>query len=79
MATVSKEIADKVVEGKGYYPGDREPTIRIVKYTNYAGGESYGLEGINEYGRYEASVYVREPEVYWEMPDWVEKYGSRRK
>jgi hypothetical protein len=65
MATVSKELADELVAKDGWYPGDPR-VFRIVEYTNFEGGLSYGLEYGNEIGRYAESQYVRNPKVYWE-------------
>ena len=39
MPTIDKKIADDVIAGK--YPEDRP--LKIIKYTNQWGGESYGL------------------------------------
>lgn len=65
MATVSKQIADEVITGK--YPEDR--IVKIVRYTNAWGGESYGLiaEG-KDLDYYAPSPYVRNPFTYWERP-----------
>lgn len=44
MTTVSKAIADEIVKGDGYYPGDHMQVVRIVKYQNqFDGGDAYGL------------------------------------
>jgi hypothetical protein len=62
MGTVNKQIADDVIAGK--YPEDH--VIKIVKYTNAWGGESYGL--INEgqsLDTYRASGFVIDPVTYW--------------
>ena len=65
MATVSKKIADRIIAGE-FAEADGWP-LRIVKYTNAWGGEAYGVEQYaREYGKYMASEYVRDPEVYWE-------------
>lgn len=64
MATVSKGIADKIVEGDGYYSDDPR-VFRIVEYTNMAGSKAYGIEYEHELGRYSESPYVRNPVVYW--------------
>lgn len=65
MATVSKTIADLIMNADGYYADDPR-VMRIVEYTNMAGKPAYGLEYAHEIGRYAESVYVREPKVYWE-------------
>jgi len=65
MATVSKDLADKLVALAGRWPGD-PPVVRIVEYTNFAGDLCYGIEYEHERGRYQASMYVHNPRVYWE-------------
>ena len=64
MATVSKEIADKIVSGA--YPEDN--ATRIVKYTNAWGGESYGVTFRSEpKEKYlEETGIVINPSVYWD-------------
>lgn len=68
MATVSKKIADEVVAGNGYYPGDYTRVVKIVKYSNmFDGGDAYGLVYENEpIMMYENSPAVRNLEIYWE-------------
>lgn len=63
MGTISKEIADDVIAGK--YDEDRP--VKIVKYENAWGGESYGLicQG-QPLDRYSESNFVRNPVTYWE-------------
>jgi hypothetical protein len=63
MATVDKEIADRIIAGE-FAEEDGWPA-RIVKYINAWGGESYGVEMRHEVGRYSPSEYVRNPTVYW--------------
>jgi hypothetical protein len=66
MATVGKELADKLVALNGRWPGD-PPVVRIVEYTNFAGDLCYGVEYERDIGRYsEESRYVHKPRVYWE-------------
>jgi len=65
MATVSKDLADQLVAQNGHYSDDPR-VMRIVEYTNFAGGQAYGIEYANEIGRYGASEYVINPKVYWE-------------
>jgi len=66
MATVSKELADKLVASDGYYKDDPR-VYRIVEYTNaFGSGLSYGIEYSGEQGKYTASEYVINPKVYWE-------------
>ena len=61
MSTVTKKIADNVIAGK--YPEDN--WLRIIKYKNAFGGESYGLERKETLGKYQPSQYVINPEIYW--------------
>ena len=64
MATVSKKIADQIAKGDGHYEDD--PRVeRIVQYTDMGGQLAYGLEYPGQYGKYEASQFVRDPKVYW--------------
>ena len=65
MTTVDKHIADAVIAGK--YPEDR--WVRIIKYTNAWGGESFGLEDYHTVGKYHPSPYVINPEIYWSLDD----------
>jgi hypothetical protein len=63
MGTVNKEIADDVIAGK--YKEDRP--VKLVKYTNAWGGESYGLICQGEpLDKYRASPFVINPVTYWE-------------
>ena len=65
MATVSKELADKLVAANGYYADDPR-VMRIVEYTNAWGKQAFGIEYAREVGKYAASEYVHDPKVYWE-------------
>jgi hypothetical protein len=67
MPTVSKGIADKIIAGDGYYPGDDIRVIKIVEYTDMGGKLAYGLiyEG-NHPDMYAASPYIRNPKTIWE-------------
>lgn len=63
MGTINKEIADRVIAGE--FDDDRP--VKIVKYTNQWGGESYGLICAHEsLNRYAASQFVINPVTYWE-------------
>ena len=65
MATVSKDLADKIKAENGYYSDD--PRVhRIVEYDNQWGGVGYGIEYGHEIGRYAESDFVRNPRVYWQ-------------
>jgi len=80
MSTItSPEIISKIIAGNGFYPGDEhlEPVVRIIKYTNAWGGTCFGTEFPWEAGKYRASEYVNDPELYWELPNWEKKYGHR--
>lgn len=65
MATVGKELADKIVRQGGYYADDPQ-VARIVEYTDMGGKLAYGLEYEHEIGKYAESAFVRNPKVYWE-------------
>lgn len=65
MATVSKDLADKIVAKDGYYSDDPR-VLRIVQYTNAWGGTAYGIEYPGQEGKYAQSEYVNDPKVYWE-------------
>lgn len=63
MATVDKSIADRIIAGEF---AEDQPT-RIIKYMNAWGGEAYGVEfATDRPGRYTASEFVQNPEIYWE-------------
>ena len=65
MATVDKEIADRIVAGE--FPEDG--ATRIVEYDNAFGGIGYGVtfgnEPIDKY--MEPTEFVRNPRIYWEV------------
>jgi len=65
MATISKDLADRIVANNGYYKDDPR-VYRIVEYTNAWGGIAYGLEYPGQEGKYSPSEYVINPRVYWE-------------
>lgn len=80
MSTINaKVIVDKIIAGDGFFPGDEHlpPVVRIIEYTNKWGGRCWGIETPHEAGRYKASEYVNDPKLYWEMPNWEQKYGHR--
>lgn len=64
MATVNKEIADRIVAGE--FPEDG--ATRIVEYDNAFGGVGYGVtfprDDINKYTT--PTEYIRNPRIYWE-------------
>jgi hypothetical protein len=63
MSTVDKSIADRIVAGE--FPDDR--ALKIVKYTNLWGGDSYGVvfHG-DDPEKYRPREFVQNPTVYWE-------------
>lgn len=66
MATVSKDLADKIAAKDGYYADDPR-VMRIVEYTNsFGSGLSYGIEYEHQIGKYSPSEFVINPKVYWE-------------
>ena len=69
MSTVSKDIADEVIQHNGTYPGDEHlpPYVRIVEYTNdFNGALAYGLETAQDKGKYHSSPFCHNPRIYWE-------------
>lgn len=65
MATVSKDLADKIKANDGQYMDD-PLVVRIVEYTDMGGKQAYGLEYKHQLGKYEESIYVRNPKVYYQ-------------
>lgn len=65
MPTVSKDVADKIKNGDGYYADDAR-VMRIVEYTDMGGNLAYGLEYKHQLGTYVESVYIRQPKIYFE-------------
>lgn len=68
MATVDKELADRLVALNGQFMDDPR-VARIVEYDNAWGGVGYGMEYEWEVGRYSESEFVRNPRVYWERKE----------
>lgn len=65
MATVDKSLADILVAQDGYYCDDPR-VVKIVEYTNFNGGTSYGLVyPSDDPDRYHESEYVINPRLYW--------------
>lgn len=65
MGTINKQIADDVIAGK--YAKDHP--VKIVKYTNAWGGESYGLICKGQpLDTYRESNFVINPSTYWSKP-----------
>lgn len=75
MATVNKDIADKLIAGNGRIDPEDTPdnpwAIRIVEYDNAWGGKGYGVtfEGENPHRYLQESQYVRNPKIIWEKKD----------
>jgi hypothetical protein len=65
MATVEKDIADKLIANNGYFLDDVR-VHRIVEYTDIGGKQAYGLEYEYQLGKYHASPWVRDPKVIWQ-------------
>jgi hypothetical protein len=69
MSTVSKAIADTVITGNGFYPGDEHlpPVTKVVQYRdNWGGTDNYGLIRADEpQDRYETAADCHEPQVVW--------------
>lgn len=76
MGTVDKRMADVVIRNDGLYPGDLERIVRIVKYENSWGSDSYGLEYMRELGRFQSSRYVNDPAVYWKHSSCPEQFHT---
>lgn len=68
MATVDKELADKLKAGNGYYMDDPR-VASIIEYDNAWGGVGYGLNYEGRGNRYTESDFVRNPRVYWQADD----------
>ena len=68
MSTVSKDLADKLVAGDGYYADDPR-VASIIEYDNAFGGVGYGLNYEGQGNRYTPSEFVRNPRAYWEAKD----------
>lgn len=63
MSTVDKSIADRIIAGE--FPDDQ--AVKIIKYDNAWGGESYGVLFKRDHPeKYAESNFVRNPTVYWE-------------
>ena len=65
MSTVTKELADLIIAGDGWYEDDAR-VARVLQYTDIRGNPAYAVEYSWERGRYDRSGYVRNPVVIWE-------------
>jgi hypothetical protein len=70
MATIdSVETIKAIIAGDGYYEDDAR-VIKIVKYMNAWGGESYGVMWVgDDLNKYHASPFINNPETIWEAKD----------
>ena len=75
MATVSKDLADRIVANDGYYKDDPR-VYRIVEYTNAWGKLAYGIEYERDLGKYSPSEYINSPQVYWSAVGLSGKSGT---
>lgn len=65
MSTVDKRIADIIVKGNGFYPGDHIRVRKIIVYQNaFDGADAYKL--VYEGKADPESPYMRNPKTYWE-------------
>lgn len=65
MASVSKEMAERIIADDGYYPGDPRCS-KVVRYRNNWGSEAYALVWPHENQlRYELSPDCHNVEVIW--------------
>lgn len=66
MATISEEIAKKIIANDGYYEDDPRVS-KVVKYNNAFGGESWAIVYPHEFQmRYEESPSCANVQVLWE-------------
>lgn len=73
MATVDKSTADNLVKYNGYFNGDSDNllgnnprVVKITKYTNAWGGESYGLTFEGQANAYaQPTDFIISPTPYW--------------
>jgi len=62
MATVDKDIADRIVAGEFAEDDAR----KIVEYDNAFGGVGYGvIFGDDDPDMYRETAFVRNPRLYW--------------
>jgi hypothetical protein len=74
VATVSsKDVVDDLIAGNGVYPGDPEdnPVVRIVRYTDQADRQVYGVVYASDaqlglLHQYETTGNARDPDVIFE-------------
>ena len=66
MATVSKEIADKIMANGGYYSDDPR-VMQVVRYDNFEGQPAYAILYAQDIAadRYRPTQYVNNPKVIW--------------
>lgn len=68
MATVGKDLADRLKEADGYYSDDIR-CVEITEYDNAFGGVGYGLTYKGRRNAYTPSEFVRNPRCYWRASD----------
>jgi len=69
VATVTKEIAEKIIANDGYF-GDDPRVWQVVRYTNAWGNDAYAIlyEQDVMLNRYRKSEFIRNPVVLWKKP-----------
>jgi len=66
MATIDKELAFEIIAANGYFLDDPR-VVRVVKYQNQFGGESYAVIYTGEdRDRYHKSPACRDVVIVWE-------------
>ena len=66
MATINKDLAEKIIAQDGYFENDPR-VLKVVEYDNMWGGKSYGIIYPEDSpDRYEETQYVRNPKTLWE-------------
>ena len=66
MATISKELAEKIIANDGYYSDDPR-VMQVVRYDNFEGLPAYAILYDQDVraDRYRPSPYVNNPEIIW--------------
>lgn len=66
MATVNKDLADKLADNDGYYEDDPR-VVKIIEYENgFDGRKAYGVVYPSDHpDRYAESDFVVNPRLYW--------------
>lgn len=87
MATIDDpEIIAAVIDGDGFYPGDRDaacgPVVRVTRYVNGFGAVTHGIVYASEAAmgmldRYQRpSAFISDPVITWELPPdrWPDRW-----